>query len=100
MHELDGLLGVMADDGLVLLPDGVERIERTNAAAEDWTPEVLDAADDQLRARISALPNLAEPAQLTILGLHPHGDGTLTGPRASDVAIRQVDHLIAATGLA
>jgi hypothetical protein len=84
-NELESTLQMLADDG-VLTDDKLD----LDAAADRWDTDLLAAADDFLHDRITDLPQLASPAQVTMVGLHPHADGTLRGPHATDLARHQL----------
>ncbi|MEU8180272.1 hypothetical protein AB0B86_05775 [Micromonospora sp. NPDC049047] len=97
--ELDSTLHMLADDG-VLTDDGErESIDTSEAAVERWGTDLLTAADDLLRGRITELPQLAFPIQATVLGLHPQADGTLRGPEAATLARHQASALLATAGV-
>ncbi|WP_189160580.1 hypothetical protein [Lentzea pudingi] len=93
-NELEWSLEMLADDGV--LTDGKLDID---AAGERWDTELLAAADDLLHGRITKMPRLASPVQVTVVGLHPHADGTLRGPFSADLAQLQLRSLAATVDL-
>ena len=97
--ELESLLQLLADDGVLIDKDGSERIDAGSAAAEQWDGDLLAAAEDQLRGHIKPMSESPLPVQATIMGLHPHADGTLRAPQAETLADRQIRTLLAAVGL-
>jgi hypothetical protein len=48
---------------------------------------------------IEELPQRDEPAEGTVLGLHPHADGGLRGPAEAVLAEKQVSALFRTMGL-
>ena len=62
--------------------------------AHDWPPEMLAAAQDLLAGRITNLPRPTTPLPATLLGLHPHADRTLRGPRSVPVVGAQLQSLL------
>jgi hypothetical protein len=97
--ELDAALQLLAEDGVLTESDGREILETSEAACERWGTELLAAADDLLHGRIKERPDLAEPIQATVLGLHPHADGTLVGPEAFTLADHQLGILLHTAGV-
>jgi hypothetical protein len=97
--ELELTLQVLADDGVFIGDDAGERVDTSEAAAERWSIDLLTAANDLLQGRINTLPQLTSPVQITMLGLHPHADGTLRGPQAATLADRQLGALLDTIGL-
>ncbi|WIV53978.1 hypothetical protein [Amycolatopsis nalaikhensis] len=97
--ELDGTLQLLADDGVLVEDDNGERIDTGEAAVESWGLDLLTAANDLLHNRINDLPQLTSPAQATVLGLHPHADGDLRGPRSVSLLEGQLGALLSTTGL-
>lgn len=95
--ELESLLQLLGDEG-ILIEDGESEISDADAAAaKNWDAALLAAADDLLRGRIEE--GTVASVQATVLGLHPHADGTLRGPEACTLADRQLDILLQTTGL-
>lgn len=97
--ELELNLQILAEEGVLLGEDGQERVDTSEAAAEQWGIDLLTAADDLLHDRINTLSHLAFSSQITLLGLHPHADGTLRGPHATTLIEHQLNALLAATDL-
>ncbi|CRK56826.1 hypothetical protein [Alloactinosynnema sp. L-07] len=98
--ELELTLQLLSDDGVLVVDDGgTERIDVDAADAERWAKDLVAAADDFLQDRIDSTPDVASPIQITILGLHPHGDGTLRAPHAVHLADRQLNTILDTSGL-
>jgi hypothetical protein len=97
--ELDGTLQLLSDDGVLVRDDGGERIDVGEAAIESWGIDLLTAAGDLLHDRINDLPQLTSPVQVTVLGLHPHADGDLRGPKSVSLIQGQLGTLFNTTGL-
>ena len=97
--ELESLLQLLADDGVLIEKDGRESVDAGSAAAEQWDGDLLAASEDLLRGRIKQMPESPIPVQVTIVGLHPHADGTLRAPEAETLADRQIRTLMTAVGL-
>jgi hypothetical protein len=97
--ELELTLQSLAEDGLLVGEEGHERIDLTAATADQWNADLIAAVDDLLQERLDEAPHLASPSQATILGLHPHADGTLRAPHATTLADRQLNALLDASGL-
>jgi hypothetical protein len=97
--ELELTLQVLADDGVLIGDDAGERVDTSEAAVEQWGTDLLTAANDLLQGRINTLPQLTAPVQITMLGLHPHADGTLRSPQAATLADRQLSALLDTIGL-
>ena len=97
--ELDAMLRLLAEDGVLTESDGREILETGEAACERWGTELLAAADDLLHGHIREMPNLAEPIRATVLGLHPHTDGTLVGAEAITLAEHQLRILLHTAGV-
>ncbi|MCX4387367.1 hypothetical protein OG777_10525 [Micromonospora peucetia] len=97
--ELNCTLHLLADDGVFTDDGDRESIDISEAAVERWGTDLLTAADDLLRGRITELPQLAVPLQATVLGLHPQADGTLRGPEAATLGRHQVSALLATAGV-
>jgi hypothetical protein len=97
--ELELTLQLLADDGLLTGDEDAERVDLSGAAVERWNPDLLAAAGDLLQHRILELDLRGLPAQLTVLGLHPHADGLLRGPHATTLAAHQLRRLFRTIGL-
>lgn len=97
--ELEMTLQILADDGVLIGDDGAEHIDTSDTALERWGSDLLAAADDLLHERITTCPRLTSPARISILGLHPHADGTLRGPHAATFAERQLNTFLATVGV-
>lgn len=97
--ELDLVMQMLAEEGVLIEDDGRERIDTTGTSAEGWEAGLLAAADAQLRGRITELRRPGLPAQFTVLGLHPRADGALRGPQAALHAERQLGALLRPVGL-
>ena len=97
--ELEMHLQMLAEDGLLTEIDGRETIDTSETARQQWSTELLTAAEDLLRERINELQTLAVPIQGALLGQHPHADGTLRGPESTSLTERQLTTLLRAAGL-
>ncbi|WP_204015041.1 hypothetical protein [Virgisporangium aurantiacum] len=97
--ELESVLDMLADDGVLTDNDGQETVDTSEEAVGRWGADLLTAATDLLAGRIKELPQLATPIQITMLGLHPHADGTLRGPEAPALAEHQLGALLHTVGL-
>ncbi|WP_204299906.1 hypothetical protein [Actinoplanes campanulatus] len=96
---LELTLQILAEEG-VLIEDGErEKLEISEAAIEDWGVDLLTAADDLLCGRIEESSRLAFPVQISVLGLHPHADGSLRAPEASSLAELQLGRLFEVVGV-
>lgn len=95
--ELESLLQLLGDEGILIEDGESEIVDADAAAAKNWDAALLAAADDLLRGRIEE--GTAASVQATVLGLHPHADGTLRGPEAYTLADRQLDILLQTAGL-
>lgn len=96
--ELGLTLQLLADDGVITGHNGQENIELSEVAVEQWGTDLLSAADDLLHERITELARLTDPVQITVLGLHPHADGSLRAPEAAALAERQFAALLDTIG--
>ena len=72
----------MADDGGLVEGDNGDASTPAKHLSRCWGLDLLIVADDLLHNRINDLPQLTSPAQATVLGLHPHADGDLRGPKS------------------
>ncbi|WP_344952263.1 hypothetical protein, partial [Actinomadura miaoliensis] len=97
--ELEVMLQLFADDGVLSGGDGQETVDTGEAAVERWGAEILTAAEDLLRGRIKELPHLAVPVQGALLGLHPLADGTLRAPESTALAKAQLTVLLRTAGV-
>jgi hypothetical protein len=97
--DLESTLQLLSDDGTFTEIEGQEVIDFTQGEEEGWGKPLLTAAEDLVNGRIKNLPHLARPIRTTILGLHPHADGTLRGPEASTLADHQFTALARAAGV-
>jgi hypothetical protein len=97
--ELESMLQLLGDDGVLVENDGQETVDFKGVAAEQWQADLLIAAEDLLRGRIEAMPESVMPVQATVLGLHPHADGTLRGPEAATIVNRQLGVLLRTAGV-
>jgi hypothetical protein len=97
--ELESVLQLLADDGLLSGEDGREVVDINEEAVRRWGSELLTAADDMLRGRISAPSRMDEPVQSTVLGLHPHADGSLRTAASITLADEQLTALLRAIGV-
>jgi hypothetical protein len=97
--ELETMLQLLADDGVLTGSDDQETVDTSQAGAQRWGAELLTAAEDLLRGRINELRQLAVPLQGALLGLHPHADGTLRGPESTTLAERQFTVLLRTAGV-
>lgn len=98
-HELDVMLQLLADEGVLTGEEGQEVIDTSEVAREQWGMDLLTAADDFLRGRIEVLGQLATPIQGALLGMHPHADGSLRGPEATSLVESQLTALLGAVDL-
>lgn len=94
----DATLQLLADDGVLTGDEGRETVDRNDADIQAWGIDLLAAAEDLLRGRIAESP-LNAPVQATLLGLHPHADGTLRGPESTALAEKQLGLLARATAV-
>jgi len=97
--ELEATLQLLADEGVLIGDDARESVDTNETVVERWGNDLLAAADDLLHGRINELPQLTSPVQVTLLGLHPHADGTLRAPRAATLAEHQLGTLFRGVGL-
>jgi hypothetical protein len=97
--DLELMLQLLGDDGVLVERDGQETVDFKGVAAEQWEADLLIAAEDLLRGRIKEMPESVLPVQATALGLHPHADGTLRGPEAVTIVDRQLGVLLRTAGL-
>ncbi|WP_409494269.1 hypothetical protein [Amycolatopsis sp. cmx-11-12] len=97
--ELDLTLQMLAEDGFLTGEEGAETIDVGAAAAQGWSTEILDAAEEGLRGRISSLPGLDSAVRITLLGLHPHADGSLRGPGSSGLIDVQLTAFLSSVGV-
>ncbi|MFI1917243.1 hypothetical protein [Nocardia sp. NPDC020380] len=97
--ELEAMLEVLADDGILVDSDGENPIDTSETALEHWGAELLSAAKDLLSGQISVLPESTLPIQATVLGLHPMADGTLRGPGSVTLAEKQLTVLLRTAGV-
>ncbi|WP_330273930.1 hypothetical protein OG205_45525 [Lentzea sp. NBC_00516] len=93
-NELELTLDLLSDDG-ILGDDGIDH----DAGNERWNADLLTAADDYLKGRLSEVVQLATAIQVTVVGLHPSADGTLRGPLSAELAERQLHALACTAGL-
>jgi hypothetical protein len=93
---LESTLQLLFDDGVLTEADDQVSVLDRDVAAERWGAELLAAAEDLLDGRIVEMEKDFRPVQATVLGLHPHADGTLRGPESSTLASRQIDNLLRA----
>ncbi|WP_125615055.1 hypothetical protein [Actinomadura sp. WAC 06369] len=98
-HELDLTLQLLADDGVLIGDEGQEAIDMNEDAREQWGTDLLNAADDFLHGRIDVLQELAVPVQGSLLGLHPHADGSLRAPESTPLVEKQCTELLNRVGL-
>jgi hypothetical protein len=93
-NELELTLQLLSDDGILTGDDDTSfKVTINDATRDSWSTDLLTAADDALHDRIRDLPQLTTPVQLTLLGLHPHADGTLRSPQATRLAEHQLNAL-------
>jgi hypothetical protein len=95
--ELELTLQLLADDGLLTGDEGAESLDTGEDAVQSWGADLLDAASELLRGRISPLPGLEDAVRITLVGLHPHADGSLRGPGSSDLVEEQLTTFLRAT---
>ncbi len=88
--QLEGLLDILGQDGVLVDDHGSETVDLSEHALEEWGTAILTMAADYLRGVIDDLPQLADPLQAALLGLHPHADGTIKAPRAGDLVEEQL----------
>lgn len=96
---LQAMLQLPADDGVLTGDDGQGTVDTSGISAGRWGAELLTAAEDLRRGCISELRRLAIPVQGTLLGLHPHADGILRGPKSPTLADQQLTVLLRAAGV-
>jgi hypothetical protein len=97
--ELEAMLQLLADDGVLTGEDDHETVDISERAVQQWGAEFLTAAEDLLRGRINEMRQLTVPVQGALLGLHPHADGTLRTPESTTLAERQLTALLHTAGL-
>lgn len=97
--ELEHTLQMLAEDGVLTGEEGAEILDTGEDAVQNWGADLLDAAKELLQGRISPYPGLDDAIGITLLGLHPHADGALHGPGASDLVEEQMTALFNAIGL-
>lgn len=96
--DLESLLQLLSDDGVITETDGQTAVDNGVAATDQWAGDLVAAAEDSLSGRIVEMPEDAQPVQATLLGLHPHADGALRGPESCTLADRQLGVLFRAIG--
>lgn len=97
--ELESMLDLLHDDGVFAEEDGQETIDFSQGEKEGWRKATLTAVDDLLHGGIEEMPHLDKPFRATILGLHPHADGTLRAPEAVTLAVHQLNVLLRTAGV-
>lgn len=97
--ELGETLQLLAEEGVLTGDEGSLNLDMGEAAVERWGTDLLTAADDMLHERINTHPRLTSPVTTTVLGLHPHADGTLRAPHATPLAGQQITTFFTAVGL-
>ncbi|MFG1997506.1 hypothetical protein ACGFJ7_46765, partial [Actinoplanes sp. NPDC048988] len=97
--ELESTLQILAEEGILIEDNGREKLEMNEAAFENWGADVMTAADEFLSGRIKEFSHLVTPMQITLLGLHPHGDGSLRAPEAVSLAERQLGRFFEVAGV-
>ncbi|MFI0420552.1 hypothetical protein [Spongiactinospora sp. 9N601] len=97
--ELENMLQLLSDDGVLIGNDDHLTVETGERAAQEWGNELLTAAEDLLRGRINELQQPSLPVQGTLLGLHPHADGALRAPESIPLAEGQLTVLLHTAGL-
>jgi hypothetical protein len=97
--ELEAMLDLLAEEGVVTGDEGLERVDTSEAAVQRWGTELLTAAEDLLRGRITELRPLTAPVQDGLLGLHPHADGGLHGPETTRLVDEQLTTLLRTAGV-
>ncbi|GAA2215571.1 hypothetical protein GCM10009850_110390 [Nonomuraea monospora] len=88
--QLDGMLDILADDGVLTGEDEYVTVDTSEQVVARWGTDILTAAEDHLRGRIQDLSQLSVPVQGTLLGLHPHADGALNAPESTALAKEQL----------
>ncbi|MER5644702.1 hypothetical protein [Streptosporangium sp. NPDC002524] len=97
--HLDGILDLLADDGVLTGDDDHATVDTSEQAIQQWGTDILTIAEDYLRGLINELRQLSAPIQGALLGLHPHADGTLSAPESTALAKEQLTVLIRTAGL-
>lgn len=92
--ELEMALDMLAEDGVLTGDDGAEIIDMSDEVTQRWGRDMLTAAEDLLRGRISELPFADGAVQGALLGLHPHADGRLYGPASTTLVEGQLTALL------
>ncbi|MFI5956403.1 hypothetical protein [Cryptosporangium sp. NPDC051539] len=92
-QDLDSLVDVMGDDGIVT-DEAPERTDRAAGLAAGWTEDTLTATDDLLTGRLRSIEHLVEPITAALLGLHPHADGELHSPRTQSIVAAQLANML------
>jgi hypothetical protein len=96
---LDFTLRLLSDNGVLTGDETSPTIDTSDTTVQRWGHDILIAAHDRLRGRILTLPQVDSPVRTTVLGLHPHADGTLRGPHAVELAEQQLHVLFTSTGV-
>ncbi|MBW4721588.1 hypothetical protein [Saccharothrix obliqua] len=97
-RELELTLDLLADEGVLIGSEGEERVDTGDDAVREWGTDLLTAAEDLLRGRITEPAHGGGPVQATLLGLHPHAEGDLRGPASSSLAEEQLTVLLRTIG--
>ncbi|MGW4130900.1 hypothetical protein [Amycolatopsis japonica] len=97
--ELEVTLQMLAEEGVLTGEEGAEVLDTGEDAVKSWGADLLDAAKALLQGRISPYPGLDDAVGITLLGLHPHADGSLHGPGASDLVDEQMTALLTVIGV-
>jgi hypothetical protein len=97
--HLEGILDLLNDDGVLTGDDDHVTVDTSEHAVQQWGTDILTVAEDHLRRLINELRQPSVPIQGTLLGLHPHADGTLSAPESTALAREQLTVLVRAAGL-
>ncbi len=97
--ELELTLQLLAEDGVLTGDEGAESLDTGEDTVETWGADLLDAAAELLRGRISPLPGLDDAVRITLVGLHPHADGSLRGSGSSDLVEEQLTTFLRTIGV-
>jgi hypothetical protein len=93
--HLSGLIDMLGQEGAITMADdGSETVDTSPEIVEQWGLDTLTAVHDHLRGHITDMPHLATPVQATLLGLHPHADGTLRAPGSDSLVTAQLRALL------
>jgi hypothetical protein len=98
--ELDMLSQLLADEGgRAEGPEGLDRVDRTAAAAAGWDDPLLTVMEKHLLGELPAENVLPEPIEMLLAGIWPWGTGVPQSDHDWDLVNRQVAPWLARTTL-